>query len=889
MGTPLGRHRAGHANGVKLMNLEWLSIFRLRIRALLDRQRLERDLEDEIAFHLAARGDDGRRRFGNPTLVKETMREMWTFYWMETLWQDLRYAVRTLGRSPAFTLVAALTLALGIGANTAIFSVVNAVILRPLPYPDPQRLVMLWGNVKRVKVERRGTSFADYFDWRDQSRSFESMSMVDTEPVTLTGTGEPERVTGEIVAQPYFSMLGISAAEGRVFRPEEDQVPQRNPVVVLSDGLWTRRFGGDPGLIGRAIELDGKAFTVVGVMPRWFRGVNDQADLWIPLMMTGTAQDFHNRGSRGPGVLARLKQGVSLPQAQSEMDALCKQLERAHPETNEARGVELSPLETEILGDFHQPLIVLLVAVGFVLMIACTNVANLLLARSESRQREIAVRIALGAGRARVLHQLTTESFLLVFLGAAAGLALAHFGVQALMAASPITFPGYIDPGLDWRVALFTVLISCAAGLALGLAPALQVRAGNLHEAVKQAGARTAGSRSGAGFRGALVVAEVAFAMLLLVGAGLLMRSLQQLAAIHPGYDPSHVLTLRVSLPRAAAADGQAVVSARDVLNAAAQVPSAQSVAAGSDVPLAGGNAIFYTAEGQPPVNANNMPRAYVHMVTANFFQALRIGIAAGRTFTDTEMLGKSNVLIASGNVARRFWPGQDPIGKRVKPGRPDSNAPWYTIVGVVNEMKYRGLPDNPTGDPDLFLPFTGGSRNFFMVVRTPLEAASIAPSLRKVLHDVDRSLVVFSIAPMEELVSRETARSRFTGWLMAIFAGVALLLAMIGIYGVMSYTVGRRTREIGIRMAMGAARREVLRLVVGRGMMLVSAGLLLGVAAALGLTRALATLLYGVAATDLLSFGAAALALAGVALGACLVPAARASRIDPAVALRNE
>ncbi len=889
------------------MNGEWLTTIRLRLRALAHRRRLDRELQEELEFHLASRAGrhlqsgmtpdeaarSARRELGNPTLWKEVSREMWTFYWMETLWQDLRYALRTLRKSPAFTLVAALTLALGIGANTAIFSVVNAVILRPLPYPEPSRLVELWGNVKRVQVERRGTSMPDYLDWRAQSHSFEAMALYVGDNPTLTGLEEPERVAAEYVGQPYFSLLGVGAALGRTFRPEEDQVPQRNPVVILGDGLWKRRFGGDPGIVGPSLELDGRRYSIVGVMPPWFRGVDDRAELWLPLMMAGTAQDFAERGSRGPAVLARLRPGITLARAQAEMDGICKRLEKAYPGTNQGRGVELSPLEQEILGDLHTPLLVLLVAVGFVLMIACTNVANLLLARSEVRQREIGVRVALGAGRGRVLRQLTTESFLLVFTGAAAGLLLAYFGVRALMAASPITFPSYIRPGLDLRVAVFTVLISCAAGLALGIAPAVHVRPGRLYQAIKQASSHAAGSRGGRQYRDVLVVSEVAVAMLLLVGAGLLIRSLQQLAAIRPGYDPAHLLTLRVTLPRVAGAEGVAdartVVSARVILRAVTHLPGVESASVGSDVPLGGSSAIFYTAEGQPPVDATNMPRAYVHRVSPDFFRTLRIRFTAGRTFTDAELQADLRAVIVSDSLVKRFWPGQDPIGRRVKAGGPSSRSPWMTIVGVVNDMKYRGLPNNPTADPDLFLPFSERQRGFSLLVRTPLDPASLASSVRGAVHSTDPTAVMFNVATMDERIARETSRSRFTGWLMAIFAGAALLLAMIGIYGMMSYSVSRRTQEIGLRVALGAARSDVLSLVLTRGMALVAAGLAIGVAAALALTRLMSTLLYGVAATDMLSFGAAAVVLAGVGAAACFMPAARAARIDPALTLRNE
>jgi putative ABC transport system permease protein len=876
------------------MDRERLSILRLRLRALLHRRRLDRDLEEELAFHLATRAErsdplTARRSFGNPTYVKETMRDMWTFNWLEMLGKDLRYAARTLRKSPAFAAVAVLTLALGIGANTAIFSVVNAVMLRPLPYPEPQRLVELWGNVKRVTVERRGTSFADYLDWKKESQSFERMALFTGATLTLTGTDEPERLPAEFVGHGYFDMLGVEPQLGRIFRAEEDQVPQRDAVAVLSDGLWKRRFGGDRGIVGRPIQLDGRVYTIVGVASPRFRGVEDSADLWLPVMMAVQQQDLANRGSRGPAVLARLKPGVALAQAQSEMDAISKRLEQQYPRTNEGRGVEISPLEFEIFGDLHRPLVVLLVAVGFVLLIACANVANLMLARSEARQREIAVRIALGAGRGRMIHQLLTESLVLALTGAAAGLLLARWGVNALVAASPVTFPGYVQPGIDWTVAAFTAIVSCAAGVVMGLAPAVQVRTSNLFEAFKQASSHAADSRAGHRFRGALVVAEVAFAMLLLVGAGLLIRSVQQLAALQPGYDGSGVLTLRVGMPRLAAGNAaQAAVTAREMAQNVARIPSVESVALGSDLPLAGSSAIFYTAEGQPPVTAQNMPRAYIHRVGANFFQTLRIRFLAGRTFTDEEMKGATAAVVTE-SLARRFWPGQDPIGKRIKGGAPDSAAPWIAIVGVVNDMKYRALPDNPTADPDIFLPFNQQARQFALVLRSTLPPESLAPSVRRALREADSSTVVYAVSSLGELMSRQTASSRFTSWLMGIFAGSALLLAMIGIYGVMSYAVARRTQEIGIRVALGAARGDVLRMIVSRGMTLIGIGLALGIAGSLALTRLLGTLLYGITPRDTLSFAAAALMLALVALLACLIPASRAARIHPAVALRNE
>jgi predicted permease len=857
--------------------------------------RSDSDFDDEVDTHismlterLVRRGmpiEDARcealRQFGNRTVLKEIRNDMRTFVWLETLWQDLRYGVRVLRKNKGFAAVAAITLALGIGADTAIFSVVNAAILRPLPYPHPRRLAILWGNVKRARVERRGASYPDYLDWRDQTQSFETMAAFTDNKFALTGIDTPERISGEYVSQPYFSLLGIQPALGRTFSPAEDRVPQRDAVVVLSDGAWKHRFGGDPAIVGRTIQLDGHPYTVIGIAPPGFSGLTDQAELWVPFVMSGSAEDLGERGTRGFEVLARLRGGVSFARAQADMDALSLRLARAYPGTNEARGVEISPLEREILGDMREPLLILLAAVGFVLLIACTNVANLLLARSEARQREIAMRIALGASRRRVLRQLLAESAVLVTLGCLAGLILAHFCARALMAASPVTFPSYVHPSLDPAVTLFTVLICCSVGLVLGLAPATHVRTAGVHDALKQSSGRSAGSDGGRRFRNALVVAEIAFSMLLLIGAGLLIRSLDRLATLDPGYDPSHLLTLRVTLP--------SLLPAGELLRRVSQLPSVQAASISTDVPLGGDSAVFYTAEGQPAMNAQTMPRAYFHRVSPDFFQTLRTPFIVGRAFTEDEVHHNADVVIVTESLVKRFWSGRDPIGKRIKVGRLNSPRPWLTIVGVVHDLKYRRWPHNPTADPDLFQVFDERSRDFSVLVRTSLDPSAMALAVRNTLRQIEPSILIYDSATMEEFIAHETAGPRFTGWLMAIFAGIALALAVIGIYGVVSYSVSRRTREIGVRIALGANRPQVLRMIVGSGMGLVVIGLLLGTGAALALTRLIGTLLYGVTPSDPLTYGTAALTLASTALMACLIPAARAARIDPAVTLRNE
>jgi putative ABC transport system permease protein len=882
----------------------------LRLKALVLRRRLERDLEEELSFHLAMREADyaasgvagaaaqeaARRRFGNPTHYKQQLRDMWTFPSFESIWQDVRYAVRTLRKAPGFTLVAVFALALGIGGNTAIFSLVDAVRLRALPYAHAERLVVLWGNVMRAKVERRGASYPDFLDWRAQATSFDGMAACDSTRMTLSGVDEARRIVVETVSAPYFSLLGIDAARGRTFLASEDVVPQKIAVTVLADGFWKRQFSGDPQIIGRTILLNAQPFTVVGIMPAGFRGLTDSADVWIPFVMSDTAEGLAQRGTRGFQVLARLKPGVAIAQAQTELDAISRRLEQAYPETNEKRAVEISPLDVEMFGQFRLALAMLMAAVGFVLLIACANVANLLIARSEARQREIAVRTALGAGWPRLLRQLITESCVLTSLGAVAGLVLAKASIRALVSASPIDFPSFVDPHVDMRVAVFTVLVSLGCGLLLGLAPALHGRVSRLAEALKDT-ARGSDGRRSQRLRSALVVAEVSLAVVLLVGAGLMIRSVQKLTALDPGFDPESVLTLRVSIPRAAAppsadsanAAPPLVVSARTLLERARAIPGVMAASLASDPPLSGlDSAIFYTAEGQPPMTAQNRPRAYVHRITPEFFSTMRIPIRQGRTFAETESSPDARVVVVSERVATRFWPGQDPIGKRIKTGGATSNSPWLSIVGVVAEVKYRGLPENPTADPDLYFPFLDRNQQVSLVLRTSVPPATIAPVARAAIREVDSTIPVFAVATMAELMSSRTSQLRFTTWLMGFFAAVALLLASVGIYGVMSYLVTQRTREIGIRLALGATAGDILRLIVGNGARLIVAGIVIGIAASFGLAQLVRTLLFGVTTADAAT-GIAIAVLAGVSLAACYLPALRASRVDPLVALHYE
>jgi putative ABC transport system permease protein len=815
--------------------------------------------------------------------------------------RDVRFALRSFLKTPGFTAVVVAVLALGIGANTAIFSVVNAVLLRPLPYKDSERLVMLWGNVRRQVVERRGASFPDFVDWRDRSRSFDSMAAVWDSTFTLYGVDVPERVHGEVVSAGYFSLLGITPLKGRAFRPDEDRKPGITPVAIIGEGFWKRRLGADPAIVGRAIQLDNRSFAVIGVAPGEFRGMSDEAEIWIPAMAVLDAEEAAERGTRWFPAVARLKRGANREQAQAELDVISEQLQKAYPNTNEKRAVEVAPLVNEVFGEIRPALLVILGAVGFVLLIACANVASLLLGRAEARNREIAIRAALGALRRDLLRQLGAEALTLSFAGGTLGLLVAEWGIAGLMAASPVEFPTYVKVHIDEVAIAFTAILCLGTGAVLGVAPAFMVPLKRLHDALRDASSRTTFGRASLRFRSALVTAEVALSLILLVGAGLLIRSFQRLSVLNPGFRPEGLLTLRVSLPRLPEAargspaaapepDPRAISASRQILESLRPLPGLTSAALVSDVPLSGeGGAIFYTAEGQPPVNAQNMPRAYLHRVSPGFFTTLGIRLLHGRDFSQKEMQGEDQAVIVSENVVRRFWPGRDPIGKRVKGGGPNSKSPWLTIVGVVDETKYRGLPRNPTPDPDVYLPFSERARNFAVLVRTAGDPAGLAGSVQDAVRSVDKTAVTYNVLTMTERVRRQMARSRFTSWLMGIFAGIAVALAMIGLYGVMAHSVEQRTREIGIRMALGAAREEILRMVALRGLIIAGVGALIGIGGALALTRFMEGLLYGVSPRDWLVFAAVTLAILLIAALASYIPARRATRVDPMTALRYE
>ena len=812
---------------------------------------------------------------------------------------DVRHAARSLRRSPGFAAVAILALAVGIGGNTAIFTVVDATRVQAIPYENPERLVNLIGNVDRGAIERRGASYPDFLDWRSQAtRPFEDLAAVDSQLLTLSGTDEPERIQTEFVSASYFPLLRATASLGRTFRQDEDQVSKPESVIVLSDSLWRRRFGADPQILGRPATLNGRPYTVIGVMPAGFFGIENDAQLWVPFAQWAPPAAMASRGDRGFPVLGRLRPGVTVEAAQTEVNTVAARLARDYPATNEARGIEVSPLATELFGRLRLAMQLLMVAIAFVLLIVCANVANLIIARSEVRRREIALRMAIGAGRGRLLQQLVTESCVLTVIGAAGGLVLAEVAIRLLVTQSPVPFPLIFAPGLDARAAVFTIAVTLLCGIGVGTAPWWQIRFADLSARLKESSRGSEGPRSQRLRRG-LVVAEVTLAVVLLLGASLMIQSVRKLAAIDPGFDPESLLTVHISVPSMPSqtspdsAAGQTrpvpVVLGRELLERIGAVPGVAAVALGNDVPLDGFGANFFVAEGQESAfTAQNRPRAFVHRVSPGFFSTLRIPFRSGRTFLASEIGRRSSAVIVSERVVTRFWPGQDPIGKRLKFGTLESDNPWMSIVGVVGEVRYRRIAGDLDRDPDFYLPFADSNAQIALAIRTTVPPSSLVARVRAAIRAANASIPVYGVASMEERIRSQSSQSRFITWVMSVFAGIALWLCALGIYGVMSYVVTQRTREIGIRLALGAHPRGVLTAIVGSGVRLIVIGLVIGTVASFGLRRVISAQLFDVPFTD----PAAGLALAVfalVGLAACLVPGVRATRLDPVRALHQE
>jgi putative ABC transport system permease protein len=822
---------------------------------------------------------------------------------METLWQDLKYAARMLVKKPGFTAVAVLTLALGIGANTAIFSVVNAVLLEPLPFHHPERLMAVWMTGLKGGMANKGhLSYPDFADFRSQNRSLERMAAVNTNDFTLTGSGEPYRMTGAIVSPDLFPLLGVSAEAGRTFTPEEDLPPgvKGNHVVLLSHHLWQQRFGSDPGIVGRRLILNSRSYTVVGVMPASFAFPIQPipVDLWTThAVMKETADGStpmtDERGAHYLTVIGRLKPGVTQAQAQADLSAVAAQLEKQYPDSNANKGCMLVPAHEDLVGDIRPALLVLIGAVSCVLLIACANVANLLLARSTTRQREMAIRTALGAGRKRVMQQLLTESVLLALLGAVGGVLLALWGTDALIALSPADIPRLANARLSIPVLGFTFVVALITGVLFGLAPAFQSTRAALSESLKEGGRGTSEGAAHGRMRGALVVAEMAIALVLLVGAGLAMQSFLRLAAVNPGFDAQRVLTMSIDMPGARYVTNEQIAqTSRQLLTGIEGLHGVRSASMSFPLPLSDNNMGVVFGIEERPLEKTDLPGTALHVVEPGYFRTMGIPLKTGRDFTPEDTLKSPLVVIVNETLAKKYFPNEDPIGKRVQPSinvEPGSKTdPMREIVGVVGDVRFRSLRSETGPEmygPEAQLPFGELS----IVIRADGDPAQVIGAVRETLRRMDPDMPLYEIQPLEHYVAGALAQTRFNSLLLGIFSGVALLLTAIGLYGVTSYSVAQRTQEIGIRVALGAQRADVFRLVVGQGLRQSALGLVLGLGAAFAVTRTMASLLYGVSATDPPTFGGTSLVMLLVTCAACYIPARRATQVDPLVALRYE
>ncbi len=802
---------------------------------------------------------------------------------------DLRYGARMLLRTPGFTAVALLVLVLGIGANTAIFSVVHAVLLRQLPYKDAQRLTMVWLDNRRLGLKEDLPSYPMFEDWKKQSRLFEDMAIFSRSMSSLTGADEPEQVREARVAANFFPLLGVRPMLGRTFSPDEDQ-EGRDRVAVLSHGLWVRRFGADSNVLGKNLIRDSRNYTVVGVMPPEFRFPDKTTELWIPLVVPPQA-----RGARFGfwlWIVGKLKPGVTVEQAQTEMSGIGSRLEQQYPE-GAGYGVYVVPLHRQLVGNIRPALLILLGAVVFVLLMACANVASLLLARASAREREIAIRAAIGAGQGRLIRQLLTESVLLSAVAGAIGVLVAVWGVSVLVSLSPQDFPRLDEIRIDAPVLAFTLGLSLLTGIVFGLAPALQFSRWAVSETLKETG-RTLGSSLRARYlRGALVAGEIALALVLLAGAGLLIRSFLRLQAVDPGFQPQRVLTMRLISPRSKYPQGPQVAALfQQLLQRIGAMPGVQSAAAVSDIFLSKTpNSGDFTIEGRPPKPLTEQIEATIDVISPNYFAAMGVPLRHGRWFTDQDGRDTPRVVIINETMARWFWPDEDPIGKRFTFGGPQSQR-WMTIVGVAGDMRRQGL-DRPAR-AETFVPHAQNPRGLMtLVVRGapsgPADALALAAGVRAEIRAVDKDLPIFDVSTLDRQIGESVAQRRVNTLLLGLFAGLALVLAAVGVYGVVAYAVTQRTHEIGVRMALGAAPDDVLRMVLRHGALLAGTGVTAGLVASLALTRLMTGLLYGVSATDPGVFAAVALGLATVSLLAAWIPARRATRVDPMVALRYE
>jgi len=878
----------------------WLREFCLRLHAVLRSNRIDREIDEEIRFHLEMRSQenieagmnpaDARReairRFGNITYIKEISRDVRGGGMLETLLQDLRYGARMLLKQPVFTAAAVITLALGIGATTTVFSIVDAVLLRPLPFKEPERLVMVWEINQQQEKDSQASSTGNFADWQGQSQAFEDMAAYFNWNTNLTGVDDPERLNSAIVTGHFFQVLGVGAKIGRVLLPGDDQ-PGSDGVVLLSHGLWQRRFGADPRIVGEKLTLSGGSPTIVGVMPPDFKFPDEEVELWMPAGFS--ARQLQDRRGKFIKVIARLKPEIKLDQAQAEMKAVAARLEQQYPDTNTGWEVKVARLDSVRVGKARLALLVLLGAVGFVLLIACVNVANLLLARAAARRREFAIRVALGASRMRLTTQLLTESFLLAVFGGLIGVLLAYWGISIVTFLNPGDIPRIDETGINGRVLGFTLATSAISVIIFGLAPALFASNSNPQESLKAEG-RSMDGGSKRRLRDALVVSEIAVALILLIGAGLMIKSFWRLQSVSPGFKSDNLLTMRIWLPASRYAENhQQIAFFQQLTDRIERVPGVLSVGAIQDLPIRRNRMGFdFVIDGRPaPPSGDKWDAAY-RVVTPEYFATMDIPLLSGRQFTDENNQQAGQVVVINQSFARQFWPDGDALGKRIRFG--GEGAPWSEIIGVVGDVKHMGL-DVEEG-PAIYQPHAQKPeflRWMTVVARTNVEPMTLASAVRSQVLAMDKDQPVYDIATMEQLLSQSVANPRFYMVLLGLFAFISLALAAVGVYGLLAFWVTQRTKEIGIHLALGAHQSHVMRIVMGKGFRLTLFGVALGLTGAFILTKVMQSLLYEVSTTDPVTFLGISLVLILVAVLACYIPARRATRVDPMIALHYE
>ncbi|HKV28642.1 MAG TPA: ABC transporter permease [Candidatus Acidoferrales bacterium] len=887
--------------------MNWLREFGRQLSMLFRREQFDCDMDEEMRVHLELREKEhaengfspeeahmaARKNFGNALAIREISHDSWGWAWLEHLAQDMRFAFRMFAKAPGFTVVAVLTLALGIGANTAIFSFVYGVLLQPLPYQDPSRLIVL--NETNPKVGIVSVSYPNFRDWREQGHDFSQMAAVHQLGFNISGVSQPENISGEAVSPYFLSMLGVHPYIGRDFDSSEEK-PGTAPVVLLSYQLWQSHLGGDRNAIGRAIALNGRSFTVVGVLPPNFRSI-DHTDVIEPIGVWATNNSaVTDRGDRGDmSVIGRLAPGVTFAQARAEMDGIAAQLAKAYVLANDQCGVNLQPIREVFVSDMRPAILVLFGAVMFVLLIACANVANLFLVRGAARTKEIALRIAFGASRSRIMRQMLTESFVLALLGGILGLALAVGGIHAMTGMVSMDMLSGATVNLNGAVLLFAGGVVILAAFIFGLAPAMHSTKPDIQSELKEGGRTASTGAAQNRLRGALAIAEISLALILLVGAGLMMKSLYRLLSVNPGLRTDQVLTMEINLRTQQYASAPAVRNFwQQLLERVRALPGVQSAAVGTVIPFTGNHdRTDITIEGMPLPRPGQWPHPDYHAVSPAYVSTLGIQLLRGRTFTDADDENAPRVGMINALLARQFFPNQDPIGKRFMFGHPPAdpvkNPPnWITIVGVVGNTKLYGLANPPR--LEVYVPARRSAMgDMELLVKSAVNPAALASAIRGVVASIDKNQPVFGIATMTQLIMDSVSARRITLILLGLFSGLALVLAAIGIYGVISYSVAQRTHEIGIRMALGAQRGDVLRMILRQGAKIALVGVAIGLAVSFGLTRLMASLLFSVSAADPLTFSAVAIVLVTVAMLACYIPARRALRVDPMVALRYE